>query len=80
MSNPHSQVNNIQHLGAKAYHDALRAINNNIRLYKVIKMKMIQQLKRLQHPNKSTLQSIRNSLKKSPKKSPRRSTNKSPKK
>lgn len=76
MSNPHSQVNNIQHLGAKAYHDALRAINNKIRVYKVIKMKMIQQLKKLQHPNKSTLQSIRNSLKKSP----RRSTNKSPKK
>jgi hypothetical protein len=86
------QVANLQKLGANAYHSALRAINSSTRLSKIRKMKMIQQLKSLQHPNKSTLQSIRkgsmiqsikslsNNIMHSLRKSPRNKTHKSPKK
>ena len=74
------QVFNLQELGAITYHRALQAINSTTRLSKIRKMKMIQQLKKLQRPNKSTLQSIRNSFRKSPRKSPRNNTHKSPKK
>lgn len=90
------QVSNLQKLGANAYDRAVRAINSSTRVSKIRKVKLIQQLKKLQIPNKSTLQSIRkgsmiqqlksmgnkitNSLKKSPRNNPRRRTNKSHKK